>query len=550
MKNNRMFILLGVILAMMLSSLDQTIVSTAMPQIVRELNGLSQLSWVFTAYMLMSTITVPIYGKLSDIFGRRGLYILGIVVFLAGSALSGMSRNMTQLIIFRGLQGIGGGAMMVNSLALIGDIFPPAERGRWQGLLGGVFGLASIAGPFIGGWITDTFSWRWIFYVNLPIGALAIAVLLSSMPKIARNVKGRSIDYAGAALIILGLVPLLLGFVWGGSRYAWDSWEIIMLFGIAIVAIVTFALVEKKAREPVVSLNLFKNRVFTISVLTTFLTSMGMFGALLYIPVFAQGVVGVSATYSGLTLLPLMIAMIVLSAASGQIITKTGKYKLLTVAGMVFTVLGMFLFSQIGVTTTNLGLSARMIVLGLGLGITMPIFTIAIQSAFGQERLGEVTAGSQLFRSIGGTVGTAVLGGIMNAQLAKQLAGVANEPFVTTMKQLGPAAAAMTKINGNTIQGFLTPQGRAQVNAIIAKAPEAVQATLTSSFGHFLDAVKVAFSHSIDRLFLVGAAIMLVALIAVLFLPEIPLRKTNSPGNGNADYRPGAGTPDSSQRRE
>lgn len=529
-----MFVLLGVILAMMLSSLDQTIVSTAMPQIVRELNGLSELSWVFTAYMLMSTITVPIYGKLSDIFGRRGLYIVGIVVFLAGSALSGMSQNMMQLILFRGLQGIGGGAMMVNSLALIGDLFPPAERGRWQGLLGGVFGLASIAGPFIGGWITDTFSWRWVFYVNLPIGALAIAVLLSSMPKLSHSLRNRSIDYTGAALIVVGLVPLLLGFVWGGSRYAWGSWEILTLFGIAIIAIIAFLLVERKAREPIVSLNLFKNRVFTVSVITTFLLSMGMFGAILYIPVFAQGVVGISATYSGLTLMPLMIAMVVLSAVSGQIITKTGKYKMLTIVGMALTVLGMFLFSQIGIKTTNLALSLRMIVLGLGLGITMPIFTIAIQSAFGQERLGEVTAGSQLFRSIGGTVGTAVLGGIMNSQLAQQLAGVANEPFVTAMKQMGPAAAAMTKIDGNTIQGFLTPQGQGQISTIIAKAPESVQTTLSASFGHFLDTLKIAFSHSIDRLFLVGAAIMLIALIAVLFLPEIPLRKTNAPMNGES----------------
>jgi EmrB/QacA subfamily drug resistance transporter len=525
-QNKRGLILLGVILAMLLSALDQTIVATAMPQITEELNGLSHLSWVFTAYMLTSTITVPIYGKLSDIFGRRGLYILGIAIFLVGSILSGLSQNMTQLILFRGLQGIGGGSMMVNSLATIGDLFAPAERGKWQGVMGGVFGLATIVGPLLGGWLTDNFSWRWIFYVNIPVGIVAMITIASAMPKIARNAKDRSIDFAGAVLIAVGLIPLLLAFVWAGSQYPWGSWQIIGLLCFAAAALFVFALVERRVREPVLSLNLFKNKVFAVSVIAIFLTTMGMFGAILYVTVFAQGVVGISATNSGLVLMPMMIGLIIASAISGLIISRTGKYKILTITGLIVSVFGMFLFSRIDTGTTQLALIVRMVLLGVGLGITMPVFTITVQSAFGQEKLGEVTAGSQLFRGIGGTVGTAVLGGIMNSQLASRLINIQNDPFVASMKQLNPNSA-IDNINGNTVQGLLSAAGQEQMKAALAQAPQPLQSQLTSSFNHFLDSIKVAFSSSLDHVFLIGTIIMGIALVAVFFLPEIKLRKSN-----------------------
>jgi EmrB/QacA subfamily drug resistance transporter len=525
-QNKRGLILLGVILAMLLSALDQTIVATAMPQITEELNGLSHLSWVFTAYMLTSTITVPIYGKLSDIFGRRGLYILGIAIFLIGSILSGLSQNMTQLILFRGLQGIGGGSMMVNALATIGDLFAPAERGKWQGVMGGIFGLATIVGPLLGGWLTDNFSWRWIFYVNIPVGIIAMITIASAMPKIARNTKNRSIDFAGAVLIAVGLIPLLLAFVWAGSQYDWGSWQIIGLLCFAAAALFVFALVERRVREPVLSLNLFKNKVFAVSVIAIFLTTMGMFGAILYVTVFAQGVVGISATNSGLVLMPMMIGLIIASAISGLIISRTGKYKVMTVLGLIVSVFGMFLFSRIDTSTTQLALIVRMVMLGVGLGITMPVFTITVQSAFGQEKLGEVTAGSQLFRGIGGTVGTAVLGGIMNSQLASRLTNIQNDPFVASMKQLDPSSA-IGNINGNTVQGLLSAAGQAQMKAALAQAPQPLQSQLTGSFNHFLDSIKVAFSSSLDHVFLIGTIIMGIALVAVFFLPEIKLRKSN-----------------------
>jgi len=524
--SNKFFILLGVILSMFLSALDQTIVSTSLPRIVGELNGFMHLSWVFTAYMLSSTVTVPIYGKLSDIFGRRGLYILGIVIFLSGSVLSGMSQNMMHLILFRALQGIGAGAIMVNSITVIGDIFPPAKRGKWQGIIGGIFALASIAGPLLGGFVTDHFSWRWIFYINIPVGILAIVVLASKMPKIVHKVKDRSIDFLGALLITFGLVPLLLALVLGGSEYTWGSWQILSLFGISAISLFAFAKVEQRVQEPILSLDLFKNKVFSVSVFVIFLTSMGMFGAILYIPVFAQGVIGVSATNSGFILMPMMLSLVITSALGGQIISRTDKYKPLAIFGVLMIVLGMFLFSGIGLETTKTALIFRMIILGIGLGTTMPIFTVAVQSAFGHERLGEVTAGTQLARSIGGTVGTAVLGGVMNSQLAKRLAYIEQKPFVVMMKNIG-SADTFSKIDSNVVQRLLNPNNKAQILKMFAHSPQSQE--LSTNFDHFLRTIKIAFSHSIDSLFITSTILMFMAFIVVLFLPQIPLRKTSRP---------------------
>lgn len=522
---SKITIMIGVILAMLLSALDQTIVATAMPNVVRELNGLEHLSWVFTAYMLASTVIIPIYGKLSDMFGRRGLYLLGIFVFLLGSVLSGMSHSMTQLIIFRAIQGLGGGMMMVNSIAIIGDIFPPAERAKWQGVLGGIFGLAAVAGPFLGGWLTDNWGWRSIFYINLPLGLLAIIILATALPKIIPDIKQRSIDFAGAVTLTLGLVPLLLGLVWGGNQYAWGSGEILGLLAGAVVMLTAFIFIERKAKEPILSLDLFKNRVFLVSVLVTFLTAMGMFGAILYIPLFSQGVIGVSATNSGVVLLPMMVGLVLASIVSGQIISRTGKYKWLAIIGMAITVIGMYLFSTMTAGTTNPELIRNMAITGIGLGVTMPIFTIVIQSAFDHSRLGEVTAASQLFRSIGGTVGTAVLGSVLNSQLTKQFASIGQEPFLQTLQQTG-IKLPFTSFNANALQGLLVPDGQKAIVDMLSKAPAALQAQLMTSFDHFLTAIKIGFSNSISQVFLVGAILMFAAFIIVFFLPVITLRKT------------------------
>jgi EmrB/QacA subfamily drug resistance transporter len=464
---NKVPILAGVMLAMFLSALDQTIVSTAMPTIVKDLNGLAHMSWVFTAYMLASTVTVPIYGKLSDMFGRRGLYLLGIAIFLAGSILSGFATSMFELILFRGLQGIGGGAIMVNSFAIIGDIFPPQERGKFQGMIGAVFGLSSIAGPLLGGWITDSFSWQWIFFINIPLGLLAMGVLASVLPRIAVSTKGRSIDYLGAFLLTTTLVPFLLIFVWGGSEYAWSSFNIIGLALLALISLIAFLFVEQRAKDPIITLRLFRNKTYLLSITIASLVAMGMFGSLLYIPIFAQTALAVSATHAGMILTPLMFAMVVASTISGLVVSRTGTYKPLVILGVGLAAIAMFLFTTIDVTTSSLALSLRMMLLGVGMGITMPIFTVVVQSAFGTERLGEVTAGLQLFRSLGGTVGTAIFGGVMNAALA---------------------GAAMTAV-----------------------------------------AYPVALSTAINHVFAVGAVFLSVALVLSFFMPEIALRKTKRP---------------------
>lgn len=512
--------MVGVLLAMLLSALDQTIVGTALPRIVRDLGGFNHYSWVVTAYLLASTITLPIYGKLSDMYGRKWFFFSGIVIFLIASVLCGLSQSMTQLIIFRALQGIGGGAIMGNAFAIVGDLFPPAQRGKWQGAMGGVFGLSSVIGPALGGFLTDHASWRWVFYVNIPLGLVALAFIGLLMPKVIPHLEDKTIDFLGAGLLILTLVPLLLGLLWGGNQYPWGSLVENSLFGGGILALILFLQTERVAKQPILPLDLFKSRIFTVSVAVTFLSGMAMFGAIVFIPLFAQLVLGTSATASGTILTPLMVGLITSSIITGQLISKTGKYKLNAIFGMAGLAAGLLWLSTITPETTKTGLILRLAVTGLGLGSTIPVLNIAIQNAFDNSRIGVVSASSQLFRSIGGTVGTAIFGSVLNNTLTHKTASLASNSFVQASPKLQPLTAEKT-------QGLLSPLSQHATLEALAKVPGASGDAIRHSYTILISGAKVAFASSVAEVFLIGSAITAIALVLTFFLPEIPLRKSD-----------------------
>jgi EmrB/QacA subfamily drug resistance transporter len=410
----------GVMLGLFLAALDQTIVATALPSIVADLNGTAHFSWVVTAYLLTSTVTVPLYGKLSDLIGRRTLFIFAISVFLVGSALSGLSQNMGQLILFRGIQGLGAGGIIPLALIVIGDLFSPRERGRYQGFTGAMFGLSSVIGPLLGGWLTDYVSWRWIFYVNLPVGAVALFVIVTTMhlPFTRREHK---IDYLGAAVLTAAVVCLLLVATWGGVTYGWGSPAIIGLAIASAILFAVFVLVERRAAEPVLPLSLFRSPVFTISNIASLVIGAAMFGTIIYIPVFVQHVIQGSATNAGVVLIPLMLAVVGAVVLSGQIVTRTGRYKVFPILGSVLSLGGFWLLSRLTAEATSGQAAMAMILLGVGIGLMMQTYTLAVQNDAKREEMGVATATTQFSRSIGGTLGVAAFGTILAQRLANEM---------------------------------------------------------------------------------------------------------------------------------
>jgi EmrB/QacA subfamily drug resistance transporter len=524
-KNRKTITMIGVLLAMLLSALDQTIVGTALPRIVRDLGGFEHLSWVVTAYLLASTVTVPIYGKLSDMYGRKWFFFSGIIIFLIGSILCGLSGSMTQLIIFRALQGIGGGAIMGNAFAIIGDLFPPAERGKWQGIMGGVFGLASVIGPALGGFLTDNASWRWVFYVNIPLGLVALAFIGLLMPKVVPHLEDKTIDYLGAILLTSSLVSLLLGLIWGGKQYAWGSLTEICLFVFGAITLALFLMAERVAKQPILPLDLFKNRIFVVSVITIFISAMAMFGSIVYIPLFAQLVIGTSATASGTILTPLMAGLIIASIISGQVVSKTGKYRSLAIGGFGVLSIGLFWLSTVTASTTRIELALRMVIAGAGLGTTFPIFNIAIQNAFDNSRIGVVTAASQLFRNIGQTVGTAIFGSVFNNVIAQKTASLSSNTFIKANPQFHP-------LDGNKIQALLTPSVQHTITDKLTLIPGMQGQIIQHSFTLAVSGAKDAFASTVAFVFLIGAVISLIGFGLTFALKEIPLRRSDKkPGN-------------------
>jgi EmrB/QacA subfamily drug resistance transporter len=484
-------VFLGLMAGMLVAALDQTIVATALPTIVGELGGLSHLSWVVTAYLLTSTVSVPLYGKVSDLLGRKVVFQAAIVIFVLGSILSGISQNMLELILFRAIQGIGGGGLISMAQAIIGDIVAPRDRGKYQGYLGAVFAFASVVGPLLGGFFVDHLTWRWVFYINVPVGAMALAITAVVLNVPFRKVN-HAIDYLGASLIGGAATCLLLVTVWGGNQYAWGSAPIIGLGVAGVVLLVLFIMQERRADEPIIPLRLWNDKVFSVASGLEFLVGFAMFGGIIYLPLWLQTVGGASAQNSGLLILPLMAGLMASSITSGRLITKNGRYKRFPVIGTATIAAGMFLLSTMGVGTSRWISSAYMVVLGLGLGMIIQIMVLAVQNSVPHRDLGTATATETFTRSMGGAFGVAVFGAILTNRL------------VFNLDRLLPGASRHLDL------------------ASITGSPAAIRALPSTT----QRAVIQALASSIHVLFLAAVPLALLAFFVTWFLPEKPLRQT------------------------
>jgi len=467
--------IIGVLLGMLLAALNQTIVATALPVIVADLGGVEHYSWVFTAYMLAATVSTPIYGRLSDVHGRRLFFICGIVLFMAGGVVGATAQSMTQLVLARGIQGLGAGALMPLAIATIGDLVPPSDRGRWQGLTGAVFGVASILGPTTGGYIADNADWRWVFLVSLPVALIALVVVATTLKIPPHPERGTKIDYTGAALLAAGLSSALLGLVRGGQEAPWDSPQVLGLIGAGVLLLTVFLWWEHRVEQPIVPVELFKIRTVSAAGLAGFATGVGMFGTIMFVPLFVQGVLGGSATSSGLVLTPLMLAMMATSVGSGQVITRTGRYRWALLAGPVVMGTGFALLSLLDAGSTRGQTTLAMVIAGAGLGLLVQNLALVVQNAVPSRHMGVATSLAQFSRSIGGTVGVSAMGAILAAGL--------------------PAGAATRALGGG---------------AEAAAASSAARAELAAA---------------IHPIFLIGVPMMAITLVLVALIPEQPLRR-------------------------
>ncbi|WP_077213201.1 MDR family MFS transporter [Bacillus dakarensis] len=512
----KILIMLAVMSAMLFAALNQTIVGTALPRIISDLDGINYYSWVFTMFMLTSSVTAILVGKLSDIYGRKIFMLIGIGIFTIGSFLCGLSESMIQLILYRGIQGFGAGMIMSTSFTVVGDLFSPRERGKWQGLLTSIFGISSLLGPTLGGWIVDNADWHWVFWVFLPIALVAFCMILFIYPKQAAKTK-EPIDYFGSLFISLTLVPMLIALSWGGNNYAWSSSMIIFLFICSLVGFILFIYTEKRVSSPVLPLSLFKNKVFSLSNGIGFILGMGMFGAIMYMPFFVQGVLATTATKSGLIMMPMTLCMVTASAISGQLISKTGKYKRLVIIGILIMATGMYSLSLMDVSTSTARAVINIIFVGSGLGFCLPVIMISVQNAVSQSLLGVATSTVQLFRQLGGTIGVAVMGTIMNARLG------------TEVEQMTARNGLDKIIDENKVLAQLQdPQiliDHQQVEDIKANIPKDLQEVT----GSLIEQVRESLGHSLTFVFMITSMILLMGFVLTFFLKEKPLRLTNSP---------------------
>jgi EmrB/QacA subfamily drug resistance transporter len=493
----------GLMLGMLLAALDQTIVATALPTIVGDLGGLNHLSWVVTAYLLTSTAVTPLWGKLSDLYGRRGTFQAAIAIFLAGSMLSGLAQNMGELIGFRALQGLGGGGLIALAMAIVGDLVSPRERGRYQGYFGAVFALASVSGPLLGGWFTDQLSWRWIFYVNLPLGIAALAVTTVVL-RIPFHRRRRRIDYLGSALLVSAVTCVVAATTWGGTTFPWGSVQIIGLAVAAAALLALFVAWEARASEPILPLHLFRNPIFTVASAISLLLGVALFGAVVYLPEYLQVVQGASAISSGLQLIPLSMGIVVASAGSGQVVSRTGRYKVFPVVGGALLTVGFWLLTHIQVTTSTAVLSAWMLVVGLGIGCIMQVAVLAVQNAVAHHDLGTATSATVFFRTLGGSLGTALFGAVLLNRLQHNLAVL-----------LPPGTKGQTHVDLGSLQG----------------APQQLRALP----GPVMHALLEAFARSYQVVYRWAIPFAVATLLLALLLRETPLRTTAHVGRGQEE---------------
>jgi EmrB/QacA subfamily drug resistance transporter len=497
-------VLFGLMIAMLLAMLDNMIIGTAMPTIVGELGGLEHLSWVVTAYTLATATSTPIWGKLGDMYGRKGIFLTSIVLFLIGSALSGLSQSMDQLIAFRAVQGLGAGGLMVGVMAIIGDLIPPRERGKYQGMIAGIMALAMIGGPLVGGFITDNWGWRWSFYINLPLGIVAL-VMVSIVLHLPRKRSQSRIDYLGAGLLTAGITALVLLTTWGGSQYAWGSVQIIGLGIGGVLALVAFVVWQGRATEPVLPLRIFRSRNFSLMTVIGFLVGFVMFGAMTFLPLYQQSVQHATATTSGLLLTPMLLGMMVVSVVAGRLTSSTGRYKIFPVIGSPLMAVGLYLLSTIGPHTSRITSGWFMVPLGMGMGFLMQITMLVAQNSVEMKDIGVASSSATLFRTIGGSFGVALFGALYTHQLTTTMAA-----------KLGPAAAA-TFGSGSTQQ-----------------SPKALEQLPAQAKAAYFQAV----SNGTHQVFLWGAAVAVLCLVAAVFVKEIPLRGSAAPAAGDEKAAP------------
>ena len=492
----------GTMLALLLAALDQTIVGTAIPRIVADLNGLDRLAWVTTAYLVTSTTMTPIAGKLGDLFGRKPFLLVGMVGFVIASAFSGLAQDMTQLIVFRGIQGIFGGVLFATVFTVIGDLFPPEQRGRLAGVFGGVFGLSSIIGPTTGGFITDHWSWRWVFEVNIPVGIIAVIVVLIGLPYVRSKASWRDIDFLGAFTLAGGIVPLLIALSITRD-HAWTSPQVTGLLAVAAVMLAAFVFVESRVSQPIVPLQLFKNSVFTVSMVVGFITAFGMFGSILFTPLVFQGVLGVSATNSGALITPMMFGLLAASTTTGFVMRRVKYYRFLGTLGVAVMIFGMYLLSQITPTVPEWRVVAALIVVGLGIGVTFPLYLTAVQTALPRKYLGVASSQIQFWRNLGGTVGSAILGAVLSNRLPDYLSARLSALHV-------PPQVLQNLPKTGSPNAVLDP-------TLLAKVPAPIVA-----------AIRAALADSLHDIYVFAGIVLVLALFVTLFMKEVPLQAGRS----------------------